>query len=81
MSAFGESLGLAGDSFAALAYGPKVDQQIGTSLALARRLGLPGTPGAVLGRTVAIGALPAERWTRILAEESAEATGAACAGV
>jgi protein-disulfide isomerase len=81
MSAFGESLGLEGNSFAAAAYGPEVDRRIATSLALARRLGLPGTPGAVLGRTLAVGALSAERWTRLLGEEDAAATRAACAEV
>lgn len=81
MSAFGDSLDLDGETFAALAYGPAVERRIATTLALARRLGLPGTPGAVLGRTVAVGALPAERWTRILGEETPTDTRAACAAV
>ncbi|MGI1661775.1 DsbA family protein [Palleronia sp. KMU-117] len=74
----GASLGLDGARLAALAGSPEVDAALAGNLALFQLLGLAGTPGAVLGRTVVSGALPRERWARLLAGESAEATRAAC---
>jgi 2-hydroxychromene-2-carboxylate isomerase len=78
IAAFGNSLGLDGGRVVTLAAGPEVGAELKTGRALADRLGIYGTPGAVLGRTVVVGALPRERWDRLLAGESAEATRAAC---
>jgi hypothetical protein len=78
IAAFGSSLGLDGGRVVTLAAGPEVGAELETGRALADRLGIYGTPGAVLGRTVVVGALPRERWDRLLAGESAEATRAAC---
>jgi protein-disulfide isomerase len=78
LAAIGTTLGLDGTALASLAGSPQVDAEIAQNLALAGLLGLPGTPGAVLGRTLVIGALTPERWSRLLAGESAKATRAAC---
>lgn len=43
--------------------------------AAARVLGLIGTPGLVIGRTVISGAVPAETLTQVLDDEAASATG------
>jgi hypothetical protein len=79
IAAFGTSLGLDGGRVAALASGSEVGAELATGRVLADRLGIYGTPGAVLGRTIVVGALPRDRWDRLLAGESAEATQAACA--
>jgi hypothetical protein len=78
ITAFGTGLGLDGGRFATLAAGPEIGAELATGRALADRLGIYGTPGAVLGRTIVVGALPRDRWDRLLAGESAEATRAAC---
>lgn len=72
------SAGLDGARLSALAGSDAVTDEIARSLALARLLGLPGTPGAVLGRTIVSGALTPQTWTRLLRDESAASTAAAC---
>jgi protein-disulfide isomerase len=74
-------IGLDGDRLVALARSDAITGEIARSLALAHLLELPGTPGAVIGRTVVRGALPPDAWSRLLREESPEATAAACRAI
>jgi protein-disulfide isomerase len=72
------SVGVDAARLESLAGSQAVTEEIARSLALAMALGLPGTPGAVLGRTVVAGAMPDESWTRLLRDESPTATADAC---
>jgi protein-disulfide isomerase len=78
LAALAESAGIDGARLVELAESQAITDEIARSLALARLLGMPGTPSAVLGRTVVTGALAPETWSRLLDNESAEATAAAC---
>lgn len=45
------------EDFARLVNGSRVDALLSEGVALGRRLGIPGTPGTVVGRTLVIGAI------------------------
>lgn len=45
-------------------------EQIEDALALGRALGIPGTPGAMVGRTLVVGALPEKELSHLIALES-----------
>jgi len=80
LGALASGIGLDADRLVALAESDAVTGEIARSLALARLLELPGTPGAVIGRTVVRGALPPETWSRLMRDESPASTVAACRG-
>ena len=52
-----DDLGLPRDAFVQAVSGPRVAQALATSMDLGRRLGIPGTPGTMVGRTLVIGAI------------------------
>ncbi|WP_299672640.1 DsbA family protein [uncultured Roseobacter sp.] len=49
----------------------EMDERVNDALALGRALGIPGTPGLVVGRTVVVGALPEEDLVRLIELEQA----------
>lgn len=49
-----------------------VRDQIETGLALGRMLGIPGTPGTFIGRTLILGAISEDRIARMVEQERAE---------
>ncbi len=51
------TLDLDQDTYLETARSPRVEALITEGIALGRRLGIPGTPGTVIGRTVVIGAI------------------------
>lgn len=55
--------------------GPRVEAALDTSRALARRLGLIGTPATVIGRTVVLGVLPPDEIAQIIALERQDGEG------
>ncbi|MFK7761955.1 MAG: DsbA family protein [Roseobacter sp.] len=52
-----EDIGVDPENFVAMERSTQVDNRLADSLALGRRLAIPGTPGTVVGRTVVIGAI------------------------
>lgn len=52
-----EEIGVDPRTFVAMERSTQVDDRLADSLALGRRLGIPGTPGTVVGRTLVIGAI------------------------
>jgi hypothetical protein len=58
---------------------PDTTARLAEDRALARLLGLPGTPGLVIGRTIALGALPRATLARLMDAERAGGPPAACA--
>lgn len=81
LGALADGIGVDGDRLVALARSDAVTGEIARSLALAGLLNLPGTPGAVIGRTVVRGALPPSAWSRLLRDESPQAIAGACRGI
>lgn len=76
---FASDLGLDAQAYLAAWQSPATTARLAEDRALARLLGLPGTPGLVLGRTVALGALPRATLARLTEIEHAEGPPAACA--
>ncbi|ABG29920.1 protein-disulfide isomerase [Roseobacter denitrificans] len=72
LRAMAHELGLPPDAFAQEVSGPRVAQALATSLDLGRRLGIPGTPGTVIGRTLVIGATNDADLTKLIEIESAQ---------
>ncbi|WP_227269097.1 DsbA family protein [Roseobacter weihaiensis] len=68
----GEALDLDPDRLVAAANGDEVSELLRQSLALGRRLGIPGTPGTVIGRTLVIGAITPPDLTRLIEVERSE---------
>ncbi len=64
------TLGLDPDAFIAIEASATVDARLTESLALGRRLGIPGTPGTVIGRTLVIGAIKDADLRRLIALET-----------
>jgi protein-disulfide isomerase len=60
------------ERLAADAQSASVGAEIDATLALARTLGIPGTPGTFIGRTLVLGQLPEDRITRMVAQERKE---------
>ncbi|MEM8580126.1 MAG: DsbA family protein [Pseudomonadota bacterium] len=60
------------------ALGPEVDQEIAISQLLAQRLGVFGTPGLVVGRTLALGNISDNTLDQLIAIEAAETTDLPC---
>lgn len=54
---------------------PDIDRKLADALALGRALGIPGTPGMVIGRTIVIGALPKSTLEQLIALEQRNAFG------
>lgn len=57
IDAFAEALGVSGAVMQPEIEGHRVSEALATSLALGARLGIPGTPGTVVGRTLVVGAI------------------------
>ncbi|MEP2640213.1 DsbA family protein [Roseobacter sp.] len=64
-----ERHGLDADQLANDASSPQIVQAVEDALALGRALGIPGTPGAMVGRTLVIGALPERELEQVIALE------------
>jgi protein-disulfide isomerase len=66
-----ENLGLSAPRLIADMNSPEVDATLARTAAMARALGFDGTPGIVIGRTIAEGALPPELLERLVEMERA----------
>jgi protein-disulfide isomerase len=66
---FAERHGLAADRLAADAASEAVTRDLAQALALGRALGLPGTPGLMVGRTLVVGAIEKRRLIDLIALE------------
>lgn len=64
-----QEYGLDGDQLLADMNGPDVTAQLARNHAVARRLGIYGTPGTVIGRTLIMGVLPREQIAQIITSE------------
>ncbi|MEM1076397.1 MAG: DsbA family protein [Pseudomonadota bacterium] len=51
------ALGVDPDALRTVVSGPLIDRQLAESLWLSKRLGIPGTPGTIVGRTLFVGAI------------------------
>ena len=67
-----EQLGVSPDRLIREAAGPRVAQTVADSLALGRRLGIPGTPGTVVGRTLVVGAIGQADLKKLIELETTE---------
>ncbi|MFW5881028.1 MAG: DsbA family protein, partial [Roseicyclus sp.] len=81
VAALAARMGLDQDALAAAWASEEVAARLREDRGLARLLGLPGTPGLVVGRTLVIGAPPRARLAALLALEEAAGAPAACAGM
>lgn len=67
-----DDLGLPPNAFVQEVAGARVSRALATSLDLGRRLGIPGTPGTVVGRTLVIGAINDADLTKLIEIERAQ---------
>ena len=67
-----EQLGVSSDRLLREAAGPRVAQAVVDSLSLGRRLGIPGTPGTVVGRTLVVGAIGQADLKKLIELETTE---------
>lgn len=65
-----EALGVSPDVFAREEQSARVSQALNDGLTLGTRLGIPGTPGTVIGRTLVIGAISKADLRRLIALEA-----------
>lgn len=67
-----EAVGIPADALIREVGSPRVAKKISQSTALGKRLGIPGTPGTMIGRTLVIGAIPQADLSRLVRFEAAE---------
>ncbi len=67
-----DALDLPPDAFTEEVSGPRVARALATSMDLGRRLGIPGTPGTMVGRTLVIGAINDADLTKLIEIERSQ---------
>jgi protein-disulfide isomerase len=79
LRALAGSLGVDPDAYLASWQDPATLARLAEDRALARLIGLPGTPGLVVGRTVTVGVQPRDTLRHLMRVESQDGPPAACA--
>lgn len=72
LRAMADAIDLPAEMLVREAAGLQVERMLQTSLALGRRLGIPGTPGTVIGRTLVIGAINNATLKKLIRLEASE---------
>lgn len=72
LRALAEAVGIPADALIREVGSPRVAEKIAQSTALGKRLGIPGTPGTMIGRTLVIGAIPQADLSILVRLEAAE---------